>query len=155
MAQKVTTTFTDDVDSEREATNLKVPFSFDGVAYEIDVDDEHYQQMKDQFGYWASFATKVGGRKRQSGTSAGNKTNAGLAREWLRNQGEDLPDRGRIPKLLMARYEAHVANAQAATVTPIKPASKSPARAGAKAVGTKAGGTNTRGRRTSKRAATG
>ena len=65
MARKTQVILTDDIDGS-EATGT-VSFGLDGVAYEIDLNDDNAQRMRDQLGEWASKARRVGGR-RISGT---------------------------------------------------------------------------------------
>jgi hypothetical protein len=53
----------------------------------------------------------VGGRKqrvatRPGGRPGGDKAQNQAIREWARNQGEKISDRGRIPAELVTRFQA-------------------------------------------------
>lgn len=51
MARKTQVVLTDDIDGS-EATQT-VSFAFDGVAYEIDLNDVHADQMRKRLETWA------------------------------------------------------------------------------------------------------
>ena len=61
MARKTQVILTDDTDGS-EATGT-VSFALDGVSYEIDLNDDNAQQMREQLSEWTSKARRVGGRR--------------------------------------------------------------------------------------------
>ena len=77
MARKTQVILTDDIDGS-EATGT-VSFALDGVSYEIDLNDDNAQQMREQLSEWTSKARRVGGR-RISGTRECGSLQAMLAR---------------------------------------------------------------------------
>ena len=108
MAQKVQTLFVDDLDgSEAEGT---VRFGLDGTEYEIDLNANHAQQLRDALARYAAAGRRVrvgtrqparGGRKAQP-----NALNTTEVREWAKAQGIDVKDRGRVPAELVVKFKA-------------------------------------------------
>ena len=67
MAQKVQTLFIDDLDgSEADGT---VRFGLDGTEYEIDLNAEHAQQLRDALARYVGAARRVSGSARQPARS--------------------------------------------------------------------------------------
>lgn len=104
MARKTVVELIDDLDgSTAEQT---VSFSLDGVAYEIDLSEENAHKLRDELGEWITKSRRVGGRR--STTRAGRAASAGDSariREWARENGYEVPDRGRVAASLRAAYE--------------------------------------------------
>jgi hypothetical protein len=111
MAQKITTLFIDDIDGgEAEGT---VRFALDGTEYEIDLNTKHNEDLRKSLEKYVTHARKVGGAVRRSGRTASRAsrgTNAALntteIRNWARENGYDIKDRGRVPADLVAKYQA-------------------------------------------------
>ena len=69
MAQKMQTLFIDDLDgSEAEGT---VRFGLDGAEYEIDLNAEHAQELRDALARYVGAARRVGGSARRPARSGG------------------------------------------------------------------------------------
>jgi nucleoid-associated protein Lsr2 len=108
MAQKVQTLFIDDLDgSEAEGT---VRFGLDGTEYEIDLSAEHAQALRDALARYVGAARRVGGSARRPGR-AGRRRPAGgpnpvEVREWAKEQGIEVKDRGRVPAELLVKFQA-------------------------------------------------
>ena len=110
MAQKITTLFIDDIDGgPAEGT---VRFSLDGTEYEIDLNAKHSEELRSALGKYVSHARKVGGAARRAGRGVGRGRGAGSAqntteiRNWARENGYDIKDRGRVPADVVAKYQA-------------------------------------------------
>ena len=108
MAQKVQTIFIDDLDaSPAEGT---VRFGLDGTDYEIDLNAEHAQQLRDTLARYVNAARRIGGSARRPSRSGRRAQSSGLntteVREWAKAQGIDVKDRGRIPAELLAKFKA-------------------------------------------------
>ena len=107
MAQKVQTLFIDDLDGgEADGT---VRFGLDGTEYEIDLNAEHAQQLRDVLARYVSAARRVGraGQSARSGRRApANGLDTTEVREWAKAQGIDVKDRGRVPAELMVKFKA-------------------------------------------------
>lgn len=102
MAQRVNVTLVDDLDgSDADET---VSFSIDGASYEIDLNERHAAQLRKALSPYAEAARKVGGRRRKGQRAAG--TSAAEIREWARNNGWDVPDRGRVSAEVREAYAA-------------------------------------------------
>ena len=112
MAQKITTLFIDDIDGgEADGT---VRFALDGTEYEIDLNAKHSDELRSALGKYVTHARKVGGTARRvSGRAAGRVSRGGGSalntteiRNWARENGYDIKDRGRVPADLVAKYQA-------------------------------------------------
>jgi Lsr2 len=111
VAQKITTLFIDDIDGG--AAEGTVRFALDGTEYEIDLNAKHSEELRSALGKYVSHARKVGGASRRAGRVAGRASRgAGSAlntteiRNWARENGFDIKDRGRVPADLVAKYQA-------------------------------------------------
>jgi hypothetical protein len=106
MAQKIQTLFIDDLDgSEAEGT---VRFGLDGAEYEIDLNAEHAQALRDALARYVQAARRAGGR--QAGRSGRRARADGVkstdVREWAKAQGIEVKDRGRVPAELVVKFKA-------------------------------------------------
>ena len=108
MAQKVQTLFIDDLDgSEADGT---VRFGLDGAEYEIDLNTEHAQQLRDALAPYISAARRARNSSGSPARRASKSTKAGPdsteVREWAKAQGIEVKDRGRIPAELVVKFKA-------------------------------------------------
>jgi hypothetical protein len=107
MAQKIQTLFIDDIDGgEAEGT---VRFGLDGTEYEIDLNAKHTEELRKVLAYYAAHGRKAGGTARR--TSRGRRSDAGAVdtakvREWAKESGYDIRDRGRVPANVVEKYKA-------------------------------------------------
>jgi Lsr2 len=104
--EKVSVLLVDDIDgSEAKET---ISLSLDGTRYEIDLNSEHAQELRGQLERYVKAARKVTGssgrpaRVRRASADDKNKE----VRDWARNQGLEVNERGRIPAHIVAKYEA-------------------------------------------------
>ena len=111
VAQKIQTLFIDDIDGG--AAEGTVRFALDGTEYEIDLNAKHTEELRSALGRYVSHARKVGGSARRAGRAAGRASrgagsvlNTTEIRNWAREQGYDIKDRGRVPADLVAKYQA-------------------------------------------------
>ena len=109
VAQKIQTLFIDDLDgSEAEGT---VRFGLDGTGYEIDLNAQHAQALRDALSPYVKAARRGGGGAQQSARNGRRKASAsGLntteVREWAKAQGIEVKERGRIPAELVVKFKA-------------------------------------------------
>lgn len=103
MARKVVVTVVDDLDG-RSAAAETVSFGIDGVLYEIDLSEANARDFRASMAKWVPFARRTGGRGRTRGVATGRSKDAKAVREWARNNGHDVPDRGRIPAAVQEAY---------------------------------------------------
>ena len=115
MAQKVITEFIDDIDgspAERTFT-----FAVDGTNYEIDLSTENIAEFKSAIGGFIESARKVKGgsngrRTRSTWTNGGRRSReqTQAVREWARQHGHNISNRGRIPSSIQQAFDqAHTA----------------------------------------------
>lgn len=112
MAQKVNIVLIDDIDGS-EATQT-VTFGLDGATYEIDLNDDNAAALRDAFATYVGHARKVGrggggsGRRAKASSAAAADSGASAAdvREWARQNGYDVPARGRIPADVRQAFDA-------------------------------------------------
>jgi hypothetical protein len=118
LAQKVQVVLVDDLDGG--TADETVSFSLDGAAYEIDLTTENAQKLRDQLAAYVGSARRVGGRggrgrsrgPRSGGTDAGGRRSGGgrrggesaQIREWARNSGYQVSERGRISAEIRDAY---------------------------------------------------
>lgn len=105
MAQKVQVVLVDDVDGG--PADETVSFSLDGVSYEIDLSTDNAARLREAMATWTGLARRVGGRqrptKRQTAPRGASTT---TVRDWGREHGFAVNDRGRISAELRAAYDA-------------------------------------------------
>ncbi|MEP9384990.1 Lsr2 family protein [Nocardioides sp. KR10-350] len=107
MAQKVQIILEDDLDGS-EATET-VSFALDGTSYEIDLNDANAAKLRDALAVYIGHARKASSSGRRGGRrtspSAGGASPKEV-REWARDNGYTVPDRGRIPAEVKSAYDA-------------------------------------------------
>jgi Lsr2 len=93
--------------SEAEGT---VRFVLDGSTYEIDLNAERAQALRDTLARYVQAARRGGGstrrparRRRRAPAGGADSTEV---REWAKGQGIEVKDRGRVPADLVARFKA-------------------------------------------------
>jgi len=108
MAQKVHIVLEDDIDGG--GATETVSFGLDGTGYEIDLNEENAAGLREALSSYVGHARKVGSARRtgrRSGaSSAASGPPAREVREWARESGYEVPDRGRIPADVREAYDA-------------------------------------------------
>jgi hypothetical protein len=108
MAQKVQVLLVDDIDGG--SADETVTFGLDGVTYEIDLTAAHATELRDALAQWVGHARKVGGRTtNRSAAPRGRRPSSGDAqaiREWAKEHGHQVSERGRISAEVKAAYDA-------------------------------------------------
>lgn len=122
MARKVV--YVDDLDGSEisEEDGGPVEFSLAGKYYRIDLSSKNFVKLEKALAPFVAKAAEAeppqpeqratrGGRRASTGGRGG--TGSGLdkeqlqaVRDWLRSQGHEVSDRGRVKAELMALYEA-------------------------------------------------
>lgn len=125
MAQQVITTFVDDIDGSDEDVQTVTFFTPDGRERVIDLSKKNrviLEQIQEQYGQEiAGFVESsrnpdnAGGRGRRRGqapSGGGNvrpqadREQLAAIREWARQNGHEVSDRGRIPGKVKEAYQA-------------------------------------------------
>jgi hypothetical protein len=106
MAQRVNVILVDDIDgSDAEET---VTFGIDGTEYEIDLSAGNAAKLREVLALYVGHGRRTGGRRRRGAPRNSVRSEATPAeiREWARNNGWDVPDRGRVASEVREAYEA-------------------------------------------------
>jgi hypothetical protein len=107
MAQKVNIILVDDLDGS-EASET-VTFGLDGSTYEIDLNDGNANALRDALSGFVGHARKISGSNRRSGrksTGGSSSANTKGVREWAKQAGMEVSERGRIPADVQKAYDA-------------------------------------------------
>ena len=115
MAQQTTVKFIDDLDGSEASGTF--PFALDGKQYQIDLSDENAAKLRDALAPFVEAARKAGGRtggrdRQRSAPSAADKParasreETAAIRQWARDAGHQVNERGRIPKSVIEAYQA-------------------------------------------------
>jgi hypothetical protein len=117
MAQHTIVQLVDDLDGTNSDTVHTVEFGLDGVTYEIDLNDDHANQLHDRLATFIGSARRTGGRRR-SGTatmtpqvngSGRTREQTHAIREWANQNGYQVADRGRIPAAVIDAFDTDAA----------------------------------------------
>lgn len=105
MAQRVQVLLVDDLDGGDASET--VSFALDGVTYEIDLSEANASKLRESLSEWIASARRSGGRKVTGRRSpgAGAKRDLNTIREWGRQNGFQVSDRGRVSGELQAAYD--------------------------------------------------
>jgi len=113
MAQRVQVTLICDLHDDETPAGETVSFGLDGSRYEIDLCAEHAGQFRESLAGYVGAARRASGRAATSGTGGGTRRRrsrgsgeAAAIREWARERGLPVPERGRIPADLAEKYAA-------------------------------------------------
>jgi hypothetical protein len=117
VVQRVITEFIDDIDgspAERTFT-----FAVDGTNYEIDLSAQNIAEFKSAIGGFIESARKVNNSRSNNGRRArGARASGGrqsreqtrAVRQWARQHGHNIGNRGRIPASIQQAFDqAHAA----------------------------------------------
>jgi hypothetical protein len=111
MAQKIQVLLVDDLDgSDAEET---VAFAVDGTSYEIDLSSSNAAKLRDAFAPYVGHARRAArglgrgsGPRGGRGTARADREQTQAIREWARNNGHQVSDRGRVPATIIEAYNA-------------------------------------------------
>ncbi|WP_297748672.1 Lsr2 family protein [uncultured Tessaracoccus sp.] len=107
MARKVEVTLVDDIDGG--VATATVQFAFDGVQYEIDLNDDNTAKFEKALAPYIEHGRKVSAtrrRGRKAAAAGGAKVAPGEVRAWAAANGMEVSSRGRIPADVMEAYLA-------------------------------------------------
>ena len=109
MAQRVNVVLVDDLDGSDAVET--VSFALDGVDYEIDLSEQHAGELRNALALYIGHGRRTGGRRRKSpGGSAKSPAAGGPSpseiRAWARENGWDVPERGRVAAEVREAYAA-------------------------------------------------
>lgn len=100
MATKTIVFLQDDVDGGK--ADRTVTFSLDGAGYEIELSEANIERLTTAMQPFIDKARKTKGAKGISSAKSGVDT--AHVREWAREQGMTISDRGRVPAGILDAY---------------------------------------------------
>ena len=104
MAQRIQTLLIDDLDGGEAAGTVR--FGLDGAEYEIDLSAAHDGELRKALQQFLAHARRTGGPARTAArTRRGAVVDTAKVREWAREQGIEVKDRGRIPASVVEQYQ--------------------------------------------------
>lgn len=106
MAQRVQTLFIDDLDGgDAEGT---IRFALDGTDYEIDLSAVHSAELHQALDGYIRHARRTSGPARRAarGRAGEQAIDTHKVREWAKDNGFDIKERGRVPADVLASYKA-------------------------------------------------
>lgn len=106
MAQRVHVVLVDDIDGSDAGET--VTFGLDGSTYEIDLNEKNAAALREALAPYVGHARRSGGSRRakKSAAAASSGPSAAEVREWARENGWDVPDRGRVSADVRQAYDA-------------------------------------------------
>ena len=106
MAQKVNIVLVDDID--QTDADETVTFGLDGKEYAIDLNTKHASELRDALALYVGHARPVSGRGGRRSTPKAAATGAAPSeiRAWARDNGFDVPERGRVSAEVREAYAA-------------------------------------------------
>ncbi|MGH3824977.1 MAG: histone-like nucleoid-structuring protein Lsr2 [Pseudonocardiaceae bacterium] len=122
MAQKTIVTLIDDLTGEEAEDITTVEFALEGVTYEIDLANDNAAKLRDNLSRYVAAARKTSSRRPgnrgsdRSGSRGGgndvarsgyNRDTLRAIREWAKQNGHSVSDRGRLPLNVVSAWEAN------------------------------------------------
>lgn len=123
MAQKTVVELFDDLDGTDAAET--VHFGLDNTQYEIDLSQDHADELRDFLAQYVGAARRVRKdgaavkpRKTHVRADAGDRKQKGAIRDWARANNFKVPDRGRLSREVLDAFEtAHAVKPRGAEVS--------------------------------------
>jgi hypothetical protein len=110
MVQRMITERFDDLDGSPAVETVR--FGYAGHSYEIDLNEEHASQLNEALAAYLEHARRADGvqprqrRARQAEGERRGREELRAIRQWARDQGLQVSERGRIAADIVAKYEA-------------------------------------------------
>lgn len=109
MARRIVHQLVDDLDGTVLDTGEgeTVLFSLDGIAYEIDLTEANAAALRDALQPYIAAGRSISSRA--SGARARRRSgqqDLGVVRQWARDNGHQVSDRGRVPASVIEAFEA-------------------------------------------------
>lgn len=105
MAKQTITKLIDDIDGSEASESLS--FSFDGAEYEIDLNEEHANRLREALRPFTDAGRRTsGGRGRPTTRKASTGNDTKAIRLWAVDNGFQVNSRGRIQADIIEKYHA-------------------------------------------------
>jgi Lsr2 len=102
VAQRIQSTLVSDLNGDKATGTVR--FALDGTEYEIDLTDAQAGELRSTLGRYAEKARKIRVQRDRAGRPS--RDDLPNIRDWARARGHDIKDRGRVPKQIIAEYDA-------------------------------------------------
>lgn len=107
MAARTIVVRVDDLDgSNLGEGGQTISLAYQGAEYQLDLSEDNAAQLEAVLQPYLSAARRVGGRRRSDGQRRASSLNTSAVREWAKDNGHQVNDRGRIPAEVLAAYIA-------------------------------------------------
>ena len=114
MVRKTQIMLEDDLSGRllEEGAGETVLFALDGTSYEIDLSTENAGAMRQSLSRYTDAARKVSAARRTSVTgsprksSGGGRSDLAAVREWAKENGHEVSERGRVAGSVLEAYDA-------------------------------------------------
>jgi hypothetical protein len=105
MAQTIQVLLIDDLDGGEAAGTVR--FGLDGTEYEIDLSAAHSDELRNSLERYLAHARRTGGTARTAARTrrGGVTVDTAKVREWAKEQGIEVKDRGRVPADIVEQYQ--------------------------------------------------
>ncbi|SFE93893.1 histone-like nucleoid-structuring protein Lsr2 [Blastococcus tunisiensis] len=106
MAQKTKVVLVDDLTGEvlPDGQGQTVSFALEGTSYEIDLNKDDADALRQVFQRYVAAGRKVG--RQPVGRRGARARDTAVIRTWARENGHNVSERGRIPSAVVEAYEA-------------------------------------------------
>ncbi|MEU7149752.1 Lsr2 family protein [Streptomyces sp. NPDC045456] len=107
MAQKIITIYTDDLTGEQSEDASTHTLALDGVAYEIDLGPDSFDQLLEAIGPFLEAGRRTGRIKGAAGArkaKTGGGEDTAKIRAWAKENGYNVNDRGRVSAEIRQAY---------------------------------------------------
>jgi hypothetical protein len=112
MARKIVHQLVDDLDGSllEVGEGETVLFSLDGAAYEVDLTSEHAAELRRTLEPYIAAGRRVGsarpGPSARAARGPGAHRDYAPIREWAKQNGYAVSERGRVPAAVLEAYDA-------------------------------------------------
>jgi len=112
MARRIVHQLVDDLDGSvlDAGEGETVLFSLDGIAYEIDLTEDNAAALRGALEPYVAAARSISSRSNASGAARprrrAGQQDVGAIRQWARDNGHQVSERGRVPASVIEAYEA-------------------------------------------------
>jgi hypothetical protein len=112
VAQKTIVRLVDDLDQTviENGNGQTVRFALDGTGYEIDLTNEHADELRGALARYVEAARRTGADRtaRTSGRSRSSKSDVSpvAVREWAKANGIEVSARGRVPQSVIDQFRS-------------------------------------------------
>ncbi len=107
MARKLRVTYSDDLDGDEfKSEHPTYHFGFEGQDYEIDLKPANGKKLERALATYIAHARRVKATAaHRRGSPARDRERPAQIREWAREHGIEVSERGRIPDTVIRQYE--------------------------------------------------